>query len=188
MRMPRAESSFSLQRGAPAPDFKLPDVVSGELLGLHAWRQQRITVIAFICNHCPYVLHVLDTLLRRAHDYQARGVAFVAISSNDVSRYPQDAPPAMRLLATSRGFGFPYLYDESQQVALAYGAACTPDFYLLAADGSLAWAGRFDESTPGNGKPATGDDLAAALDALLEGRDCDPHPLPSVGCSIKWKA
>lgn len=185
--MARAESTFSLSRGAPAPGFVLPDTVSGQLIELHAWRGQRITVIAFICNHCPYVLHVLDRLVQRAHEYQARGVAFVAISSNDVDRYPEDAPDAMRRLAISRGFGFPYLYDESQSVARAYDAACTPDFYLLASDGRLAWAGRFDDSTPGNGKPATGDDLAAALDALLAGRDCDPKPQPSMGCGIKWK-
>jgi len=186
--MARAESSFSLPRGVVAPGFLLPDTVSGEMLELHPWRARRVTVLMFICNHCPYVLHVLDTLLQQAHDYQARGVAFVAISSNDVSRYPEDAPAAMRAMATSRGFGFPYLYDESQGVALAYQAACTPDFYLLAADGTLAWSGRFDESTPGNGKPATGADLRAALDAVLAGRDCDPLPRPSIGCGIKWKA
>jgi peroxiredoxin len=185
--MPRAESTFSLPRGAAAPGFVLPDAVSGEMLDLHAWRAQRVTVLMFICNHCPYVLHVLDVLLQRAREYQARGAAFVAVSSNDVSRYPQDAPEAMRELAITRGFGFPYLYDEDQSVARAYYAACTPDFYLLAADGTLAWSGRFDESTPGNGKPVTGNDLAAALDAVLAGRECEPEPRPSMGCSIKWK-
>jgi peroxiredoxin len=186
--MPRAESTFQLPRGVDAPGFVLPDAVSGRMIDLHEWRAGRITVVAFICNHCPYVLHVLDELLRRVHDYEVRGAAFIAISSNDVSRYPQDAPYAMRALATTRGFGFPYVYDESQSVARAFHAACTPDFYVIAADGSLAWSGRFDESTPGNGKPVTGADLSAAVDALLAGRDCDPAPIASVGCSIKWKA
>ncbi|MDB5972877.1 MAG: AhpC/TSA family reductase [Hydrocarboniphaga sp.] len=186
--MPRAESTFSLPRGIAAPDFVLPDTVSGALLDLHVWRAQRVTVLMFICNHCPYVLHILEALLQRAREYQARGVAFAAISSNDVSRYPQDAPDAMQALAATRGFGFPYLYDESQSVARAYQAACTPDFYVLAADGRLAWSGRFDESTPGNGKPVTGADLAAALDTVLAGLECDPQARPSIGCSIKWKA
>ncbi len=179
-------SSFVVPRGAVAPDFTLPDTISGTAVNLHSLRGDGCCVVMFICNHCPYVLHVLDTLLRRAYEYQARDVVFIAISSNDAKRYPQDGPDAMGALAKARGFGFPYLFDQTQAVARAYGAACTPDFFVVGRDGRLAWSGRFDDSTPGNGRPVTGDDLAAALDAVIDGRPCDDQPKPSMGCNIKW--
>lgn len=185
--MARAESTLSLQRGAKAPGFSLPDTVGGPMLDWTTWRAGRPCVLMFICNHCPYVLHLIGTIARLAPQWQARGVAVVAISSNDVQRYPQDAPTEMTRFAAAHGLSFPYLYDESQQVARAYGAACTPDFYLVDGDGRLAWAGRFDDATPGNARPVTGADLSAAIDDLLAGRPCDPQPRPSVGCSIKWK-
>ncbi len=185
--MARAESSQSLQPGAPAPAFDLVDTVSGARVSLDALRLSRGVVVAFICNHCPYVLHILDGLVQLARDYEKRGIAFVAISSNDVQRYPADAPAFMRELARARGFGFPYLYDESQAVARAYGAACTPDFFVVAADGTLHYAGRFDDASPGNGRPVSGADLRGALDALLAGAPPLAVQVPSIGCSLKWK-
>lgn len=185
--MAQTPSSFELPRGATAPDFTLFDTVNAAPQNLSQLRGDSVCVLMFICNHCPYVLHILDPLLQRVRGFQARGVVVAAISSNDVARYPQDGPEQMRSLAVARGFSFPYLYDQSQDVARAYGAACTPDFFVIDRSGRLAWSGRFDGATPGNGQPVTGDDLAAAVDAVLDGRACDPQPKPSLGCSIKWR-
>jgi thiol-disulfide isomerase/thioredoxin len=179
--------SSMLPLGTPAPDFRLPDTVSGKALALSELRSGKATVVMFICNHCPYVKHVNPELVRIAHDYQPRGVGFVAISSNDVENYPEDAPDRMKAAAQRLGYPFPYLYDESQAVARAYQAACTPDLYVFDGNLKLAYRGRLDGSTPGNEVPLTGQDLRAALDALLAGRCASPDQKPSMGCNIKWK-
>jgi peroxiredoxin len=170
-----------------APAFTLPDTVSGKVLSLAALQSDRATVVMFICNHCPYVIHIRDGLLQLARDYQARGVAFVAISSNDAANYPDDAPDKMAALAKQLNFPFPYLYDETQAVARAYQAACTPDFFVFDGAMKLAYRGQLDDSRPGNGKPVSGAALRAALDALLAGQPVAAAQVPSVGCNIKWK-
>lgn len=179
--------STMLPLDTPAPDFRLPDTVSGQLLDLAQLRGPRASLIMFICNHCPYVKHVQGELVRLAADYQARGVGFVAISSNDAQAYPEDAPARMQQVAREQGYPFPYLYDESQDVARAYAAACTPDFYLFDAQLKCVYRGRLDDSTPGNGRPLTGADLRAALDAVLGGRPVNPEQQPSLGCNIKFR-
>ena len=180
--------STMMPLGTQAPDFELPDTVSGRSLRLADVRGDRATVVMFICNHCPYVVHVNDELVRLARDYQQRGVGFVAISANDVDDYPQDGPDKMKEAAEALGYPFPYLYDETQRVAKAYDAACTPDFFVFDSDLKCAYRGRLDGSTPGNGVPLTGADLRAALDALLAGQQPDVDQQPSQGCNIKWKA
>lgn len=179
--------SAMLPLGTPAPDFTLPDTLSGASKSLAALRSDRATLIMFICNHCPYVKHVLAGLIALGHDYIAKGVSVVAISSNDAVNYPDDAPDKMRELARSAGFPFPYLHDASQAVAKAYRATCTPDFFLFDADLRLVYRGQFDNARPGNGQPVTGADLRAALDAMLAGRAVSAAQTPSVGCNIKWK-
>ena len=174
--------------GESAPHFALRDTLSGRQVALEDFASSPVLLVAFICNHCPYVKHVLDQFIAFAADFGARGLAVVAISSNDVAAYPEDAPEAMARLATRKGFTFPYLYDESQEVARAYQAVCTPDFFLFDRDGRLAYRGQFDASRPGNGVPVTGADLRAACDALLAGKALTGEQKPSVGCSIKWKA
>ena len=173
--------------GTKAPDFELPDVVSGRAVRLEDIRSDTATVVMFICNHCPYVKHVQDELVKLARDYQPRGVALVAISSNDVRHYPADSPEKMKQTAESAGYPFPYLYDESQDVARAYQAACTPDFYVFDGDMTCVYRGRLDGATPGNDVPVTGEDLRAALDCVLAGRKPDAMQKPSMGCNIKWK-
>ena len=179
--------SNMLPLGTKAPDFSLPDIVSGGTITLGQIATRRATVVMFICNHCPYVKHVNAELVRVARDYQARGVAFVAISSNDAEHYPDDGPEQMKRVAATQGYPFPYLYDESQQVARAYQAACTPDLYVFDGELKLVYRGRLDGSTPGNGVPVTGADLRAALDAVLSGGAVDPRQSPSMGCNIKWR-
>ena len=173
--------------GTPAPNFTLPDAVSGETMSLETLKSDKATLIMFICNHCPFVKHVQDELALLARDYQARGVSLVAISSNDVENYPDDSPEKMKAVAAQVGFSFPYLYDESQDVARDYRAACTPDFFLYDSDLKLAYRGQLDDSRPGNGIPVTGKDLRSALDNLLAGEPIDPNQRPSIGCNIKWK-
>ncbi len=184
--MARTPSNM-LELGTLAPDFKLLDTVSDQELSLTDLRSPVATVVMFICNHCPYVLHVNDELVRLANDYKDRGVSFVAISSNDVENYPQDRPELMKELAAQVGYPFPYLYDETQEVAKAYDAACTPDFYLFNGDLNLVYRGQLDASRPGTGIPVDGRDLRAALDAQLAGEAIDPMQRPSLGCNIKWK-
>lgn len=179
--------SKMLPLGTKAPDFTLPDTVSGKEMSLKDLLSERATVIMFICNHCPYVLHVNPEIVRLAKDYQAEGVQFVGISSNDVERYPQDSPEKMKELAEEVGYPFPYLYDASQDVAKAYDAACTPDFYVFDGEGKLFYRGRLDESRPKNDKPLTGADLRGALDAVLAGKPAPEKQYPSGGCGIKWK-
>ncbi len=176
-----------LALGTSAPAFSLPDTLSGRTLGLTDLRAECATLVMFICNHCPYVKHVNAELVRLASDYQGRGVALVAISSNDAAAYPEDGPEEMTRSGRELGYSFPYLYDQTQDVARAYSAACTPDFFLFDAGLKLAYRGRLDASTPGNGLPVSGADLRAALDALLAGRAVDAQQQPSLGCSIKFR-
>ena len=184
--MARTPSNM-LPLGTPAPDFKLPDTISGKSLSLGELKSDKATVIMFICNHCPFVKHVDEGIVSLAKDYQAKGVSFIAISSNDVENYPQDSPELMKEEAEKVGYTFPYLYDETQQVAKAYDAACSPDFYVFDADLKCAYRGQLDDSRPGNGKPVTGKDLRAALDEILEGKPVSAPQIPSLGCNIKWK-
>ncbi|TNE56456.1 MAG: thioredoxin family protein [Bacteroidetes bacterium] len=171
-----------------APDFSLPDTVSGRQVRLQDIASDKATVVMFLCNHCPYVLHVNAEIVRLAKEYEAKGVAFVAISSNDAVAYPDDAPDKMRAHALEVGYTFPYLYDESQDVARQYDAACTPDFYIFDGNLRLKYRGQLDNSRPKrNPVPVTGADLRAALDAVLAGQNPDPAQRPSGGCNIKWK-
>lgn len=180
-------ASTMLALNTPAPDFTLPDTVSGRERSLADLRGERGTLLMFISNHCPYVQHVNPELVRLGQEYPARGIGMAAISANDVQAYPADAPAKMRELAQKFGYSFPYLYDETQQVARAYAAACTPDFFLFDHALRLVYRGRLDDSTPGNGRPLTGADLRAALEALLAGRAPAAEQQPSMGCNIKWK-
>ena len=173
--------------GTPAPDFRLPDT-DGKLVSLADFAGAPALLVAFICNHCPYVKHVRSAFAQLARDYQARGVAVVGINSNDASAYPDDSPEKMQAEKAAAGYTFPYLYDETQAVARAYRAACTPDFFVFGKDRRLAYRGQMDASRPGNGKPNDGADLRAALDAVLAGRAPSPEQVASIGCNIKWKA
>lgn len=184
--MARTPSNM-LALGTKAPDFHLMDTVSGNVMALGDLKGNTGTVIMFICNHCPFVKHVNAELVRVANDYKEKGIAFIAISSNDIENYPQDAPHLMKENALSEGFTFPYLYDGSQEVARAYDAACTPDFYLFDADLNLVYRGQLDDSRPGNGIPVTGKDLREAMDAVLSSQPVSPDQKPSIGCNIKWK-
>lgn len=173
--------------GTRAPEFTLTDT-AGRSIALGDYRSSPVLVVLFICNHCPYVKHVREELARLGRDYIARGVAMIAINSNDVENYPEDSPARMAEEARSAGYTFPYLYDESQSVARAYQAACTPDIFVFDRDRRLAYRGQLDDSRPGSRVPVTGRDLRAALDALLEGKTVSPQQRPSMGCNIKWKA
>lgn len=178
--------STMLALGTPAPDFSLPDY-DGRLHALADFAAAPALVVAFICSHCPFVRHVREGLAAFASEYRRRGLAVVAINSNDVEAYPQDGPEGMRAEAAECGYEFPYLLDATQQVARAYRAACTPDFYLFDAGRRLVYRGQFDDSRPGNGRPVTGADLRAAVDATLDGRAPAVEQLPSLGCNIKWR-
>ena len=179
--------SNMLALGTKAPGFNLPDTVSGNMLNLDDLKSDKATVVMFLCNHCPFVLHVNEALVGLAKEYQSKGVAFVAISSNDVVNYPQDGPDKMKIHAKDVGYTFPYLYDESQDVAKAYEAACTPDFYVFNKDLELIYRGQMDDSRPGSEIPVTGVDLREALDAVLSGQSAPSMQKPSMGCGIKWK-
>lgn len=179
--------SNMLALGTVAPPFNLLDTVSDTYLSLNNIKGAEGTVIMFICNHCPFVLHVNQQLVAIANQYAEKGIAFVAISSNDVINYPQDGPEHMKLQAEKEQYPFPYLYDESQDVAKAYDAACTPDIYLFDADLKLVYRGQLDDSRPGNGIEVTGQDLRNALDCLLQNKENIKMQKPSIGCNIKWK-
>lgn len=179
--------SSMLPLGTLAPGFSLPDTVSGNTLSLEQLRGRRATLVMFICNHCPYVRHVNAELVRLARDYAPRGISFVAISANDAAKYPDDAPERMQEAARTLGYPFPYLYDQTQAVARAYQAACTPDFFLFDAALRCVYRGQLDDSRPGNGQPVDGADLRAALDAVLANRAPNPEQKPSMGCNIKWR-
>ncbi len=174
--------------GTIAPGFNLPDTITDTHQSLSALRGDKGTVVMFICNHCPYVLHIKDQLIAIAQQYSAKGIAFIAISSNDIENYPDDAPDKMKVLMANWGNPFAaYLYDESQDVARAYQAACTPDIYLFDEKMACVYRGRLDAATPKNQVPLTGADLRQALDGLLSGKPIDWEQIPSMGCNIKWK-
>jgi peroxiredoxin len=179
--------STMLPLGTAAPDFKLPDT-NVKIVSLADFKGKSALLVLFICNHCPYVKHIRTGLAQLARDYLPRGVAIVGINSNDVANYPEDSPAKMKEEVKSAGYSFPYLYDESQAVAKAYRAACTPDIYLFDKNHKLDYRGQFDDSRPGNSVPVTGKDLRAALDAVLAGRPVSPSQKASMGCNIKWKS
>lgn len=180
-------ASTMLALGTPAPEFSLPDVVSGTTVSLADFDNASALLVIFMCNHCPYVKHVADQVAQLTREYQQRGVAVVGINANDAQEYPEDSPENMVEEARRRGYAFPYLYDETQEVAKAYQAACTPDFYVFDQDHRLAYRGQMDDSRPGNGVPVTGQDLRTALDAALAKRPVPRNQKPSLGCNIKWK-
>lgn len=182
-----ATASNMLALGTKAPPFNLLDTVTQQYKDLETLKGSKATLVMFICNHCPFVIHVNDILVIMANDYQQKEINFIAISSNDVENYPQDRPDLMQQHAIKVGYPFPYLYDETQDVAKAYKAACTPDFYVFDGNLELAYRGQLDESRPGNGLPVTGADLKQALDAILEGGKPSDNQKPSMGCNIKWK-
>lgn len=179
--------STMLDLGTPAPDFSLPDTASGTTVSLSDFHEHPALLIAFICNHCPYVKHIADAFTGFARDYADKGLAVVAISANDAAHRAEDGPEHMAREVRERGYVFPYLYDESQQVAKAYRAACTPDFFLFDRERRLVYRGQFDDSRPGNGVPVTGRDMRAAVDAVLAGRPAPDEQTPSIGCNIKWQ-
>jgi peroxiredoxin len=179
--------STMLALGTRAPDFNLPDT-DGTLISLAAFKDAKALLVMFICNHCPFVKHVRLELAELGREYQSKDVAVVAINSNDVVNYPDDSPMMMKAEIAEAGYTFPYLFDESQDVAKAYRAACTPDFYLFDAERTLVYRGQLDDSRPGNDFPVTGGDLRAAIDAVLAGRPVPEEQTPSIGCNIKWKA
>jgi peroxiredoxin len=181
-----AVNSTMLPLGTKAPDFALPDT-TGKTISLKDLQGAPALLVVFMCNHCPYVKHIRSGLAQLARDYLPRGLAMVGISSNDVANYPADSPAKMAEEAKSAGYLFPYLYDETQAVAKAYRAACTPDIYLFDKEQRLVYRGQLDDSRPGNSIPVTGKDLRAAIEAILAGKDVSSQQKPSIGCNIKWK-
>jgi peroxiredoxin len=182
-----AVASTMLPLGTDAPDFSLADVVSGRTVTLHDFGDAEALLVMFICRHCPYVAHVRPAIASLAREHVGTGLAIVAISANDPVAYPEDAPEGLATEAVEAGYTFPYLFDETQDIAKAYTAACTPDFFLFDHDRKLVYRGQFDPSRPGNGVPVTGEDLRTAIDAVLDGRPIPQEQRPSVGCSIKWR-
>jgi peroxiredoxin len=180
-------ASTMLPLGTKAPDFSLMNV-DATTVSLSDFAGAPALLVIFMCNHCPFVIHVADALAQLASEYQARGVAVVGINSNDVSTHPADSPERMVAEAEERGYTFPYLYDETQEVAKAYRAACTPDFFLFDGEQRLVYRGQMDSSRPNSGIPVTGEDLRAALDSVLAGKPVSADQMPSIGCNIKWKA
>jgi peroxiredoxin len=182
-----ATESVMLSLGTHAPDFALPDTVSGETIRLATFAGKRALLVMFICPHCPYVQHVQQELAKMGSDYADRPLGILAISSNDAGQFPEDGPDGLRRQAREQGFVFPYCYDESQDVARAYQAACTPDFFLFDKSRLLVYRGQLDGSRPKNDIAITGADLRAAIDAVLNSEPVDPNQRPSIGCNIKWK-
>jgi peroxiredoxin len=178
--------STMLELGTAAPDFRLPDI-NGKLVSVNDFKSSPALLVVFMCNHCPYVKHIRDELARLAKDYMPRGLAMMGVSSNNVEKYPADSVEKMKEEAKEAGYIFPYLYDETQEVAKAYRAACTPDFYLFDKDRRLVYRGQFDDSRPNSPIPVTGKDLRAAVDAVLAGKAPATDQKPSMGCNIKWK-
>ena len=179
-------ASTMLELGTPAPDFQLPEVVSGETVSLADFQDKSALLVMFICQHCPFVKHVQDELARIGQDYVPQNVGIVAISSNSVQTHPQDGPEHLKQMAETLGFNFPLCYDETQDVAKAYTAACTPDFFLFDGDMKLVYRGQLDDSRPGNDKPVDGKDLRSAIAAILAGEPLPADQKPSIGCNIKW--
>ena len=173
--------------GTTAPNFKLPDVISQKMVSLEETKGLNGTLIMFICNHCPYVKHVNATIVNLAKKYKQNGINFIAISSNDVENYPEDSPKLMKVNAVENNYIFPYLYDESQEIAKLYDAACTPDFYLYDSDLLLVYRGQLDDSRPGNGLSCDGKDISNAIECLINGKENTQIQKPSIGCNIKWK-
>lgn len=183
-----AVGTIQIELGYKAPDFKLLDTISGEYKTLSEVKGSKGTVVMFICNHCPYVIRVNRQLVDLANDYISKGIGFVAISSNDIENYPADAPDKMKKMAESMEYPFPYLYDESQEVAKAYQAACTPDFSIYDENLKCIYRGQLDNARPQNDIPSDGNDIRNVLDALLSNKEYKENQLPSIGCSIKWKS
>jgi len=184
--MARTPSNM-LPLGTIAPDFNLLNTVSLKKETLAQWKGEKGTLVMFICNHCPFVIHVNPEIVKMAENYQKKGIQFIAISSNDVVNYPQDSPELMKKVALKENYSFPYLYDETQETAKAYDATCTPDFFLFNAKLKLAYRGQLDDSRPGNGIPTSGNDLRLAMNNLLENKEINSIQKPSIGCNIKWK-
>lgn len=180
--------SAMLPLGTTAPDFELLDAISGKNYSLNELKSDKATVIMFICNHCPFVKYVNEQLVQLANDYIPKGVSFIAISSNDVANYPDDSPENMKLTAYKLGYPFTYLYDETQEVAKAYDAVCTPDFFVFDGNLKLAYRGQLDDARPSLDIPVSGKDIRAALDNLLSWKPVDQNQKPSIGCNIKWKS
>ncbi len=180
-------ASQMLPTGTRAPSFSLTDSVSGRTVSLDDFEDDRVLVVMFICNHCPYVKHVRDEIGRFARDYRDKSVGIVAVNANSIETHPQDGPENMKALAEEKDWDFPYLFDETQEVAKSFRAACTPDFFVFDADRRLVYRGQFDDSRPGNDIPVDGRDLRTAVDAALEGKPVPPEQKPSIGCNIKWK-
>lgn len=184
--MARTESTM-MPLGTTAPAFSLPDTISGQKISFDQIKSEHGTVVMFICNHCPYVIHVQKQIVELVNEFENQGIGFVAISSNDVENYPDDSPELMKVHAEKYGFSFPYLYDESQDVARAYQAACTPDFFVFDKEDKCVYRGRMDSATPGNDVPVSGADLRLALNNLIAGLPISTDQFPSMGCNIKWK-
>lgn len=179
--------STMLTLGTPAPSFQLPDVVSEQTISLDTFAGKKGLLVMFICQHCPFVKHVKHELAKIGQDYTSQDLGIVAISANDVANYPDDSPDKLKLMAQTEGFNFPFCYDETQAIAKAYQAACTPDFFLFDAQQKLVYRGQLDDSRPGNNIPITGKDLRNAIEAVLAAKEVSPEQKPSVGCNIKWK-
>ncbi|HIK27409.1 MAG: thioredoxin family protein [Oscillatoriaceae bacterium SKW80] len=180
-------NSTMLELGTKAPSFLLPDVVSGKTISLETFAGKKGLLVMFICRHCPFVQHVKGELAKIGKDYADKEIGIVAISANDINTHPEDAPEKLKEMALEMEFNFPVCYDESQETAKEYKAACTPDFFLFDANRELVYRGQLDDSRPGNNKPVTGADLRSAMDALLAGKPISPEQKPSVGCNIKWR-
>ena len=180
--------STMLPLGTKTPDFSLEDAVSGNKISLDTFTDKKALLVMFFCVHCPFVKHLQDALAAVGKEYVDKGLGVVAISSNDITTHPGDAPDKMKEMAATLGFNFPFCYDESQEVAKAYTAACTPDFFLFDSNNTLVYRGQFDDSRPGNDVPVTGKDLKAAIEEVLLDRKVDTQQKPSIGCNIKWKA
>lgn len=180
--------STMMPLGTPAPDFSLPEVVTGKTISLADFSDYQALAVLFICRHCPFVKHLKEALVAFGKDYAGKNVGIVAISANDATEYPDDRPESLKEMAVDLGFTFPFCYDESQDTAKAYAAACTPDFFLFDRQRKLVYRGQFDESRPGKDLPITGKDLRDAVDAVLAGLPVSPEQKPSIGCNIKWKS
>ncbi|WP_071517894.1 thioredoxin family protein [Geitlerinema sp. PCC 9228] len=180
-------ASTMLDLGTQAPDFQLPDTVSGGTISLDSFTHQKALLVMFVCRHCPYVQHIKEELAKIGQDYAGKGLGIVAISSNNIETHPDDAPEKLKEMAQQLNFTFPFCYDETQEVAQAYTAACTPDFFLFDSNRKLVYRGQLDDSRPGNDEPVTGKDLRAAIDAVLFDREVPSTQKPSMGCNIKWK-
>lgn len=182
-----ATPSTMMPLGKKAPDFNLLEPLSGIYKSLGELKSEKATMIMFICNHCPFVKHVNDQLVKLALDYQSKGISFIAINSNDADNYPEDSPEKMKEYAVELKYPFPYLFDAKQDIAKAYDAACTPDFFIFDNTMKCIYRGQLDDSRPNNGKPVTGMDIRNALDAILNGQEVSKEQLPGIGCNIKWK-